>query len=170
MSEGHVFSEVIMKRLVIALSGIALSFSAAAAQVPPPPPLPGQNDLGRALVADFAHKDLAAYAALLSTNVQVYDDGILVAHSRDEWMRRFGPELSAEGVTFRLSPGYSSTGRLLFIEYFNSMASWGKEPPRDCCWGYSAVAYDISGGKVVRIQRLNGGASRLNEQGSPDSD
>src|SRR5438270_13012119 len=61
MSEGHVFSEVIMKRLVIALSGIALSFSAAAAQVPPPPPLPGQNDLGRALVADFAHKDLAAY-------------------------------------------------------------------------------------------------------------
>ena len=159
-----------MKRLVIALSGIALSFGPAAAQVPPPPPLPGQNDLGRALVADFAHKDLAAYAALLSNNVLVYDDGILVAHSRDEWMRRFGPELSAEGVTFRLSPGYSSTGRLLFIEYFNSMASWGKAPPRDCCWGYSAVAYDISGGKIVKIQRLNGGASRLNEQGSPDSD
>ena len=44
-------------------------------------------------------------------------------------MRRFGPELAANGVTFRLSPGYSSTGRLLFIEYFNSLASWGRVFP-----------------------------------------
>jgi hypothetical protein len=84
-------------------------------------------------------------------------------------MRRFGPELAAEGVTFQLSPGYSSTGRLLFIEYFNSMASFGKSPPRDCCWGYRAVAYDIAGGKIVKIQRLNGGTARLDEKGSPAS-
>src|SRR5690348_9857028 len=109
-----------MKRLVAALTVIVFSLGTHAfSQVPPPPPLPGQEDLGRDLVAAFARKDVASYAALLSTNVQVYDEGVLVARSKDEWMRRFGRELGAEGVTFRLSPGYSSTGRLLFVEYFN---------------------------------------------------
>ena len=120
-------------------------------------------------MADFARKDVAGYAALLSANVQVYDDGVLVARSKDEWMHRFGPELAAAGVTFRLTPGYSSTGRLLFIEYFNSLASWGRIPPPDCCWGYRAVAYDIAGGKILKIQRLNGGALQLDDKGSPAS-
>jgi hypothetical protein len=159
-----------VKALAAVLTAALLSLSyPGSAQVPPPPPLPGQDDLGRNLVADFDRKDPAGYAALLSNSVQVYDDGVLVARSKDEWMRRFGPELAAKGVTFRLSPGYSSTGRLLFIEYFNSMASWGDGPPRDCCWGYSAVAYDISGGKIVKIQRLNGGTARLDDKGSSAS-
>lgn len=84
-------------------------------------------------------------------------------------MHRFGPELAAEGVTYRLSPGYSSSGRLLFIEYFNSLASWGRTPPPDCCWGYRAVAYDIAGGKILKIQRLNGGSLRLDDKGLPAS-
>src|SRR5690348_10151645 len=159
-----------MKALAAVASAIVLPMASLAhGQVPPPPPLPGQNDLARNLVTDFASKDVVGYATLLSSNVQVFDDGVLIARSKDEWMRRFGPELGADGVTFRLSPGFSATGRLLFIEYFNSMASWGKTPPPDCCWGYRAVAYDISDGKIVRIQRLNGGSSRLDDQGSPAS-
>lgn len=159
-----------MKCLAAVLTASLFSVATAAgSQVPPPPSLPGQDDLGRSLVSDFASKDVAAYAGLLSNNVQVYDDGVLVARSKDEWMHRFGPKLSAAGVTFRLSPGYSSTGRLLFIEYFNSMASWGRTPPHDCCWGYSAVAYDIADGKIVKIQRLNGGTYRLDDKGTPAS-
>lgn len=157
-----------MKRLAAALTVTFFSFvTSAIAQVPPPPPLPRQVDLGRDLVAVFASKNVAGYATLLSPHVQVYDDGVLVARSREEWMRRFGPELAANGVTFRLFPGYSSNGRLLFIEYFNSLGSWGRNPPPDCCWGYSAVAYDTSDGKIVEIQRLKGGTSRLDDKGSP---
>jgi len=145
---------------------ILLTISNAAVAVPPPPPLPGQQELARALVADIKSKDVEAYAALLSDNVQVYEDGTLVARNKQEWMQRFGPMLGAKGVTFELAPGYSSTGRVLFIEYFNSMASWGRKPPADCCWGYSAVAYDIQRGKVVTIRKLTGGAMRLDEQGN----
>lgn len=159
-----------MERLIAALTAIAFLLpTPALSQVPPPPSLPGQDVVGRDLVTVFARKDVAGYSALLSPDVHVYDDGTLVARSRGEWMRRFGPELAAAGVIFCLSPGYSSTGRLLFIEYFNSMASWGRTPPPDCCWGYRAVAYDIGDGKIMKIQQLNGGAVRLDDKGSPAS-
>ncbi|HEX5232725.1 MAG TPA: hypothetical protein VFW56_10855 [Bradyrhizobium sp.] len=146
---------------------LVLLAGAAVAQVPPPPPLAGQDELTRQLVADFKSKNVNAYAALLSDQVQVYEDGKLIARNKREWMHRFGPELSAKGVTFELTPGFSSTGRLLFIEYFNSMASWGQTPPPDCCWGYNAVAYDIQGDKIVTIRRLTGGAIRLDPDGNP---
>jgi len=141
--------------------------SAAVAQAPPPPPLTGQDELTRELVADFKSKNVTAYAALLSDQVQVYEDGKLIARNKREWMHRFGPKLSANGVTFELTPGFSSPGRLLFIEYFNSMASWGRTPPPDCCWGYSAVAYDMQSDKIVTIRRLTGGAIRLDPDGNP---
>lgn len=86
-----------MTRLSIAVMVAFFALgSPAIAQVPPPPPLTGQVDLARDLVAHFADKNVAAYAALLSPHVQVYDDGVLVARSRQEWMQRFGPELAAK--------------------------------------------------------------------------
>ena len=147
--------------ILVLLSGGAI------AQVPPPPPLADQVQVSRELVADFNSKDVNAYAALLSDQVHVYEDGKLVARNKHEWMHRFGPMLNGTGVTFELAPGYSSSGRLLYIEYFNSMASWGRTPPSDCCWGYSAVAYDIQGKKIVTIRRLTGGAIRLDRNGNP---
>jgi hypothetical protein len=136
------------------------------AQVPPPPPLPGQDQLGEELVRSIEAKDTAAYAALLSDDVRVFEDGNEVARSKADWMASFGKKLSAEGVSFEVSPGFSSTGRLLFIEYFNSAASWGGDLPAHCCWSYDAVAYDVAEGKINAIRRLRGGDTKLDERGS----
>lgn len=147
-------------------AALALTLGApAGAQVPPPPLLPGQQAIAEKLVQAFDEKDEAAYAALLADDVQVFEDGEKIANTRQEWTKRFGPTLSAKGVSFKLTPGFASTGRILFIEYFNSLASWGRTPPPDCCWGYDAVAYDIAGGKITVIRRLRGGDSRLGETG-----
>ena len=137
------------------------------AQVLAPPSLPGQDRLSEDLVRSIETKNPAAYAALLSDAVHVFEDGKEVARSKAEWMSTFGRKLSADGVFFKISPGFSSTGRLLFIEYFNSAASWGGDVPAHCCWSYDAVAYDIAGGKVVAIRRLRGGETKLDERGSP---
>lgn len=137
----------------------------AVAQVPPPPMLPEQGSIAESLVRAFLTKDEPRYAALLTEDVQVFEDGQSIARSKADWLKVFGPKLSATGVSFKLTPGYASTGRLLFIEYFNSLASWGRTPPPDCCWGYDAVAYDVAGGKITAIHRLRGGALRLAEDG-----
>jgi len=139
----------------------------AQAQIPPPPPLPGQNLLGESLVRSIEAKDLDSYAKLLSDKLVVYDDGKVVARSKEEWLKAFGEKLVAEGVTFEVSPGFSSTGRLLLIEYFNSEGSWGGSLPAHCCWSYDAVAYDVAEGKVTVIRRLRGGDTKLDERGLP---
>ncbi|WP_395396141.1 nuclear transport factor 2 family protein (plasmid) [Novosphingobium sp. BL-8A] len=133
------------------------------AQVPPPPSLPGQAELGARLVAAIETKDVEAYAELLSDDIQVFEDGEQVADGKEEWLRTFGKKLAAEGVSFKVTSGYSSTGRLLFIEYFNSQGSWGGAIPSHCCWSYDAVAYEIRDGKVTVIRRLRGGDKKLKE-------
>lgn len=152
-------------RYAAAATLILASTSAAIAQVPPPPMLPEQAGIAEELVRAFAIKDQAAYAALLADDVQVFEDGQLISHNKADWLRRFGPKFTATGVYFKLEPGYASTGRLLFIEYFNSLGSWGRTPPPDCCWGYDAVSYVLAKGKIQVIRRLQGGATRLNEDG-----
>ncbi|WP_260597530.1 hypothetical protein [Sphingomonas endolithica] len=137
------------------------------AQVPPAPSLPGQDRLSEELVRSIETKNLAAYGALLSDAVHVSEDGKEVARSKTDWMNTFGKKLSADGVVFKMAPGFSSTGRLLFIEYFNSAGSWGGDVPAHCCWSYDAVAYDLAGGKVIAIRRLRGGNTKLDERGSP---
>jgi len=151
-------TSILASMLLMPLSG--------ASSVPPPPSLPGQDAVATQLVHAIQGKDVAAYAALLSEDVQVFADGRIIARDKQEWLEIFGPKLSAEGVFFRLSPGFSSTGRLLFIEYFNSTGSWGGDAPRDCCWSSDAVSYDISDGKIVTIRSLTGGESTLNAQGA----
>ena len=149
-----------------ALAAVTLSLTTGAvAQVPPPPMLPEQGSIAESLVRAFSTKDAARYAALLADDVQVFDDGQSVARNKTDWLKAFGPKLSATGVLFKLAPGYASTGRLLFIEYFNSLGSWGRTPPPDCCWEYDAVSYDIAGGKITAIRRLRGGTSRLADDG-----
>lgn len=140
----------------------------ADAQVPPPPSLPGQDELAAKLVRAVEGKDVAAYAALLADDVTVTEDSKVVARSKREWLASFSPKLSAEGVSFTLAPGYSSTGRLLFVEYFNSTASWGSPLPRHCCWSHDAVAYDVAGGKVTAIRRLRGGDKKLDGIAAPN--
>ena len=137
------------------------------AQVPPPPSLPDQDTLGEQLVRSIETKNTAAYATLLSDNVSVFEDGKQVARNKVEWLNNFGQKLSAKGVVFKMSPGFASSGRLLFIEYFNSAGSWGSAVPAHCCWSYDAVAYDIAGGKVTSIQRLRGGDIKLDDRGLP---
>jgi hypothetical protein len=127
--------------------------------------LPEQSSIAANLLRAFSTKDEASYAALLADDVQVFEDGRSVARTKADWLKIFGPKLSATGVSFKLAPGYASTGRLLFIEYFNSLGSWGRTPPPDCCWGYDAVAYDISGGKITVIRRLRGGPSLVSDDG-----
>jgi hypothetical protein len=133
----------------------------ALAQVLPPPSLPGQDDLGARLIAAIEAKDAKAYASLLSDDLQVFEDGKLIAANKAEWLDIFGKKLVAEGVSFTVSSGYSSTGRILFTEYFNSTASWGGAVPSHCCWSYDAVAYDIKDGKIAAIRRLRGGDKKL---------
>lgn len=131
------------------------------AQVLPPPSLPGQDDLSARLVAAIEGKDAKAYASLLSDDLQVFEDGKQIAANKAAWLDNFGKMLVAQGVSFKVSSGYSSTGRLLFTEYFNSMASWGGAAPSHCCWSYDAVAYDIKDGKIAVIRRLRGGDKKL---------
>jgi hypothetical protein len=131
------------------------------AQVPPPPSLPGQDDLADRLIAAIEAKDATAYASLLSDDLQVFEDGQLIAANKAKWLDNFGKKLVAEGVSFTVSSGYSSTGRLLFTEYSNSMASWGGAIPSHCCWSYDAVAYDLKDGKIAVISRLRGGDKKL---------
>jgi hypothetical protein len=131
------------------------------AQVPPPPSLPGQDDLADRLIVAIEAKDATAYASLLSDDLQVFEDGKLIAANKAKWLDNFGKMLVAEGVSFTVSSGYSSTGRLLFTEYSNSMASWGGAIPSHCCWSYDAVAYDLKDGKIAVISRLRGGDRKL---------
>lgn len=153
-------------RTCIAALLLVMPLSGAIA-VPPPPPPPGQDALANRLVQAIEGKDASAYAALLSDDVKVVENGRMIAHDKREWLEKFGPKLSAEGVFFKLSPGFSGSNRLLFIEYFNSMASWGTYAPGDCCWSSDAVAYDIARGKIIMIHRLLGGSTELKKQGTP---
>jgi hypothetical protein len=155
-----------MLKRTVAVSMMMLA-SPGNAQVPPPPSLPGQDVLAEQLVRAVEGKDVPAYAALLAEDVVVTEDDRVVAQSRARWLDIYGRKLAAGGVSFKLSPGFSSTGRLLFIEYFNSAGSWGGEVPAHCCWSYDAVAYDVAGGKVTAIRRLRGGGLRLDERGKP---
>jgi hypothetical protein len=139
----------------------------AKAQVLAPPSLPGQDRLGEQLVRAIETKNMAAYATLLSDDVLVFEDGKEVARGKADWLNMFRGKLSTEGVSFKILSGFSSTGRLLFIEYFNSAGSWGGDVPAHCCWSYDAVAYDVAGGKVTAIRRLRGGNMRLDERGKP---
>lgn len=145
--------------------GAILPSPNAIAQVPPPPPLPQQAKISEDLVRVFADKDLNGYSTLLADDLKVYEDDVLIAESKAEWLKRFGPMLGAKGVSFTLSHGFASTGRILFTEYYNTVASWGGSVPAHCCWGYDAVAYDIAGGKIKSIRRLKGGDMRLDETG-----
>jgi hypothetical protein len=150
--------------------GAALMMTASLpseAQVPPPPSLPGQDTLGEQLVRSIETKNTAVYATLLLDNVSVFEDGKQVARNKVEWLNTFGKKLSAKGVVFKMSPGFSSSGRLLFLEYSNSAGSWGSAVPAHCCWSYDAVAYDVAGGKVTSIRRLRGGDTKLDDRGLP---
>lgn len=156
--------------MTIRMSAAALLMTVAIpsqAQVPPPPSLPGQDVLGKELVRAIEAKDVTAYASLLSDNLRVYEDGKEIADSKAKWLATYGKKLAAEGVSFKVGPGFSSTGRLLFIEYFNSMASWGGTVPKNCCWSHDAVVYDVANGKVTAIRRLRGGDKKLDERGAP---
>lgn len=135
------------------------------AQVPPPPMPSADTGIAQRLIHAFAAKDADAYAALLADDVQVFEDGRSVAQNKAAWLKTFTPKLLATGVSFKLAPGYASAGRVLFIEYFNSLASWGRTPPADCCWAYDAVAYDVVAGKITVIRRLRGGTFRLDGNG-----
>jgi len=152
-----------MRIRLCAAAAALLTPSLASAQVLPPPSLPGQDNLGVRLVAAIEAKNLNAYASLLADNLQVYEDGKQIASNKADWLDKFGKMLVAEGVSFKVSSGYSSTGRLLFTEYFNSTASWGGAVPAHCCWSYDAVAYDIKDGKIAVIRRLRGGDKKLDE-------
>lgn len=130
----------------------------AISQVPPPPSLPGQSDLAKKIVLAIENKDLESYSQLLSNDVQVYQDNKIVANNKIEWLNLFGQKLSANGVHFKIAPGYMSTGRILFIEYFNSAGSWNGNAPSHCCWSHDAVAYDVNAsGEITQIYRLRGG-------------
>jgi hypothetical protein len=78
----------------------------SSAQVPPPPSLPGQDRVSGELVRSIETKNSAAYAALLSDAVHVFEDGKEVARSKTDWMNTFGKKLSADGVVFKMSPGF----------------------------------------------------------------
>lgn len=92
---------------VFAAVALASAIAApAAAQVLPPPLLPGQSDIAQRLVAAFRAKDESAYSALLSDQVEVFEDGKKIASDKAEWLRQFGPKLSAKGVSFTVAPGY----------------------------------------------------------------
>ncbi|MCW2406167.1 hypothetical protein M2336_002796 [Sphingobium sp. B1D7B] len=146
----------------VAVATLLLSATPVLSQLPPPPALPQQAALAGQLVSAIESKDLAKYGALLDDNLQVFEDGKQIARSKKDWIDLFGRKLTAEGVIFRMTPGFASNGRLLFIEYFNSMASWGKATPSHCCWSYDAVSYDIaSNGQIVTIRRLRGGDQKI---------
>ncbi len=131
------------------------------AQVPPPPLMPGQEKVAAQLVRAIEGKDAVGYGQLLADDVVVSEDGKVIARGRSAWLELYGRKLSAKGVTFRMSSGYASTGRLLFVEFFDSAGSWGGAIPSHCCSSYDAVAYDIVDGKVAAIQRLRGGADSI---------
>lgn len=152
---------------IVGATLLILAALPADAQVPPPPSLPGQDALSAKLVRSIEKKDVPAYAALLAEDVAVFEDGEQIARGKRNWLRVFGAKLSAKGVTFKMAPGFSSTGRLLFVEYFNSAGSWVTGIPAHCCWSYDAVAYDVTGGKVTAIRRLRGGDTKLDERGLP---
>lgn len=133
----------------------------AGAQVPPPPSLPGQDQLAERLMASLREKNLGAYRSLLADDVEVFEDGQIIASNKKEGLSKFGVKITTPGVVFSIDRGYSSTGRIMLVEYFNSSGSWGDGPPKHCCWSYDAVAYDIRGSKITRISRLSGGDKKL---------
>jgi hypothetical protein len=137
------------------------------AQVPAPPSLPGQDALAERLVRAIESKDVSAYSGLLADELVVTEDGKIAARTKAAWLSQYGKKLAVQGVSFKVAPGYSSTGRLLFIECFNSAGSWGGPVPAHCCWSHDAVAYDIEGGRIIAIHRRRGGDMELDEQGRP---
>jgi hypothetical protein len=142
---------------------ILFSTPDAIAQIAPRPFQEG--GVAKDLVHAFAVKDESRYAALLADDVRVFEDGEIVAQNKAAWLKRFGPLFSSKNVSFKLSPSYASTGRLLFVEFNNFLGSWGETRPVDCCWEYHAVAYDVSHGNITTIRRLHGGTLRIDNAG-----
>lgn len=153
------------KNALLLTLALAATPGPGTAQVPPPPPPNGQGDIGTKLFESIRRKDGDLYASLLSEDVTVTEDGRTIASDKKQWLAIFLPRLSAKGVLLRMTQGYQGSGRILTVEYFNSAGSWGTIP-RDCCWSYDAVAYDIVGGRIRAIRRLRGGDVRLDEHGA----
>ncbi|HEY4547737.1 MAG TPA: hypothetical protein VIG90_15130 [Pedomonas sp.] len=137
--------------LVVSVAGVS------AAQVPPPPPMPGQLNLADEIAQSLADKDVEKYSRLLTDDVKVYEDGRLVSSEKSEWIRLLSERLLTEGVFVEIKSGYYTTNHFLFIEYSNTVGSFGGQLPAECCWTYDAVSYDIQDGKIAAIRRLKGG-------------
>lgn len=147
-----------MKRNVAILLILAMAIAEpVVAQVPPPPPMPGQSVIVKSLKAAIEQNDWKLYSSLLSDNLKVYDDANIVADNKSKWMRIFGPKLQAKGVKFDVKEVYQATGRVTFIENFNSAASWSNDDRVECCWSTDITAYVIDNGKVSTIYHLKGG-------------
>jgi len=146
-----------MRNVLLLAVLAATPLSSAYSQVIDPPNPAGQNELEAALVRSLEEKDLNKYQSLLANDIIVSQDGKIIAQNRAAWLRIFGEKLTAKGVSFKVAGRYSSSGRILLIQYFNSVASWGGDAPAECCWSYDAVAYDYEGSKVTKIQILRGG-------------
>ena len=148
------------------LTAVTVSLATGAtARVPPPPMLPEQSSIAENLVRAFSSKDEAHYAALLAYDVQVFEDGQNVARNKTDWLKAFGPKLSATGVSFKLARDTHQQDASALSSIFSSFGSWGRTPPPDCRWGYDAVAYDIAGGKITITIRLRGGTFRVADDG-----
>lgn len=146
-----------MRNIVLLACFAASPLQAAHAQVLDPPNTAGQDQLETALVQSLEGKDLEKYRSLLADRLTVSQDGKVIAQDKTGWLRMFGEMLTAEGVQFKVIDRYSSSGRILFVQYFNSAASWGGTAPAECCWSYDAVAYDYKDAKITRISILRGG-------------
>lgn len=135
----------------------AVGVTGADAQVPPPPPLPGQDALAQRLKTSLESNDSNTYFSLLSDGVKVYDDATLVADDKAKWKALFAKRLSTKGVVFKVKNMFASTGRIAFVEQFNSAGSWPAGTRAECCWSTDMTTYLIRDGKVVTILRSKGG-------------
>lgn len=147
---------------------LAVASLPSAAQVPPAPSPIEQRPLGEKLIRAIKTKDLNAYSSLLSEDLLVFEDGKEISNNKNSWLKAFGKKLAADGVLFDISSGYTSSNRILLIEYFNSSPSWGGRSPSHCCWSYDAVSYEIICSKISVIRRLSGGSIKLDKNGTPE--
>lgn len=142
------------------LAGVlaALMAPIAVAQVPPPPPSNDQSSIISSLIFAIQNKDIDSYSRLLDDNVNVFTNGEKTAGNKSQWLAIIRKSFANDGVIYAVKSAYPSNGGVLFIEYFNSAASFGGGPPADCCWRYDAVSYRFSNGKISSISKLEGGA------------
>lgn len=96
-------------------------------------------------------KDLDKYGALLADDVNVVEDGTVVASNKAEWLNEIGERFASPTYHQRVVELYQGPSGLLMVESIANL-SLGPSASPDCCVWYRATEIVLTAGKITRMR------------------